>query len=268
MPQKKKSKIDVYQWFNNFTWSRHLLSSTPRELKDHISGARKNHESILEFFLTELENEARRTLKSDLPFGLTEQFDFSDFWHASREPEEYGLTEKQENAIAVIMGVFSLRDLLSGLAEKKRFWELKKTGSGVLKKIADLEDSESLEDLGEQIALGTIMLALAITRGDFWSNLWPRVKHGAAFREGPKYDRRDALAGEIERTLKNQGIKTSAKEIWAYLEKSATNHRSQVIQEITDDRIYWIDRKGNEKDTSYHDFEKRVSRLRKDLSQK
>jgi hypothetical protein len=50
--------------------------------------------AALEFLLKQLEAEARRTLKDDLPFGLTAELDLSDLWSLTEHPDEYQISEK------------------------------------------------------------------------------------------------------------------------------------------------------------------------------
>lgn len=125
---------------------------------------------------------------------------------------------------------------------------------------------ESLEqkEIGEQIVLETIQLALAAVRGDFWSNLWPNIKRGAAAIHGSRLNRDDNLNKEIIRELKVHGLKQAALKILASLEKTISY--DSVVYEITpSNSICWFDERGKARETGYHDFEKRVSKLRKRL---
>src|SRR5215467_9637377 len=89
----------------------------------------------------------------------------------------------------------------------------------------------------KKMALEVMHLTLAALKCDFFDVFWPKVQRGAAFENGSKYNRKDNLAREIERAIKNNPtIKT--KQLWAYFEKQAlSGHR--VIQEVTDEEIFW-----------------------------
>jgi len=143
----RKAPRDIPRWSNNFTWARELLGSTPGELRDDILRARDNHLSVLEFLLPELEEEARRTLKADPPSGMTADLKMSDLYRASIEPDTFLLNSKQENDGAILVHAFGLRNLLADFSNPHR------------------EISE--KELGEEIALKAMQLALAAVRGDF-----------------------------------------------------------------------------------------------------
>jgi len=248
MKAEKKVKVThnfFARWFNNNTWARGLLEETPHELKEGLSRAKEHSGSALEFLLKRLEEEARRSLRAHLPVTMTEDLDMSDLLQASNEPESYLLNYEQENAIAVLTMAFSIRLLLEDLRDRDP-WEVR-----------------SEAELGEQIALKAMQLGWAAVRGDFWTNLWPRIEHGLAFREGPKHRRSDNLNREIYRLLENKP-KLRAKEIWALLERLARSGDKFII-EVTYDEICWKDKKDSERSTAFKSFQNRVSAIKKRL---
>jgi hypothetical protein len=84
---------------------------------------------------------------------------------------------------------------------------------------------------------------------------------------GPKEKRQDRLMKEIERTYRGLLLKKAAPTAKQVL-RALPSGADQVVQEIIDDNIEWTDRLGREKNTSFHDFEKRLSRIRKKISSK
>jgi hypothetical protein len=177
----------------NFIWSRELLEVTPGELKDNISTA-KRARGAFEFLLEKFEDEAKRILKADLPSGMTKELDLSDLWWISKEPESFLLNPAQENAAAVLMRAFRLRDLRNQLSDLRQ--------SGQTKEV-------SATDLAEEIALETIQLSIAVIRGDFWTNIWPDAqdaKRGANVAKG-------SMKGAEGKKAKSERIRNECREI-------------------------------------------------------
>ena len=82
LPQQLKKQTraprDIPRWFANHTWPRSLLISSPLELETEILDARDHKDSVFEFLLNELEEEAQRILKTVLPVDLTEERKIKD----------------------------------------------------------------------------------------------------------------------------------------------------------------------------------------------
>jgi hypothetical protein len=212
MPKKtlRKAPRDIPRWFNNFTWARELLGSTPGELRDDILRARDNHPSVLEFLLPEPEEEARRTLKADPPSGMTTDLKMSDLYWASIEPDTFLLNDKQENAVAVLVHAFGLRNLLADFSNPHR------------------EISE--KELGEDIALKVMQLTLAAVRGDFNDNFWRRLKrffeevneHAAGLKKvSPK--------GTEARAKRYNEIKQLCQELWLAAEYAHLRPERRIL---------------------------------------
>jgi len=168
MPKRQKpTPLEVR--LGNHSLAR-LLEPRPLELREHLKKAeRLNDVSALEFLLQRLEENAQKTLKDDLPCGLTAELGPSDLSWAAAQPGLFHLSEKQESAVAVLMCAFRIRDLLKEFADMRGGRsDDKLMAEGIALKMA------------EEIALEAIHFAVAAIRGDFWANIWPAAKRGAA----------------------------------------------------------------------------------------
>jgi hypothetical protein len=241
MPKKSATKFDSDRWFNRFTWPRELLGSHPYELEESISQFNDKRKA-LEFLLDEIECETRRCLLDELPSGITEKLKLSDLYLFLNDRQlQRSLSQKQANALAVILSAFSIRNLLA-------------------------EFSASERELGEAIALEAIQFALAAVRGDFWAALWPHTKRGAASLRGSRSKRQDNLNKAIIRELSARGLKQSPEKILESLLKDALSDPDSIVYDFQKNRaICWFDERNKARETSYKSFCNRVSKIKNRL---
>jgi hypothetical protein len=212
--------------------------------------------SALEFLLQRLEEDAQKTLKADIPFGVTEELEMSDLWWASIEPDH--LSKTQENAIAVLMGAFSLRNLLVELSELEsyRMGNVKGIPDEILERLLD---GVSEKEIGEQIALKAMQLAIAAIRGDFWVKIWPHAVRGKRVQVATQKNRTDNLYREIQQAVKD-GVPPSAKDLWSYFAGIAPRG---FIKRVDGRNIYWERTNGKVKPTSFKSLQNRLSILQR-----
>ncbi len=100
------------------------------------------------------------------------------------------------------------------------------------------------------------------------------VKKGVDFRDGPKLDRRDALRKVMEEAFKDLFKALGRSPKWREVLRQLPTGPGQVIQEIEEeDDFYQTDEggiirwkpKGQDKETSFKAFQKRLTRIRKKL---
>ena len=144
----------------SFSWSRSLLDFEPYDLRETIETSGGVKESGLEFFLTNLESDARACLKANVPDGMTPELKLSDLHWAWREPRTFDLDQRQEAAVAVLMHAYGIR-LLFIEFDAYLLWEKGALPLGVFKPGRDAKE------LAEQVAFEVLQFTLAAIRGDF-----------------------------------------------------------------------------------------------------
>lgn len=260
LPPRGKKPEPWPQWLLRTFVNQDLLKADPIELRDELF---INHYrdtswwSVVDNLLSTIEREAKRLLKEDpLPFEdhlespgfeqLSEQR-FYDIFSLAR------FTPKQASAIAALGGIHVIRELTHA-----------DPGPSGQDYLCDPHAEHTYDSIAaSRIAMEMALVIVNAIRGEFLESHAPLIEHGVAFRQGPRYDRRDKLGREIERTLKARGLKVESTETWAYFQ-SLGKSGHKIIQEVTDDEIYL---KGREKPTSFRSFQNRFYAIRKRLKQ-
>ena len=93
-------------------------------------------------------------------------------------------------------------------------------------------------------------------------DLWPLAKHGGKFADNKRG--LSALYREVFKIFELNGATSSAKDVWELLRSQGNR---DVIQEVTDDEIFWRDDNGHEKSTKRTSFNNQLSEIRKKLKQ-
>lgn len=242
----------------------HLVQQGPFEVREEVFSGRPPDQywGAIGTLLMSIEKEAKQLLKDEGPPCCADILADDRFFQWLTEDEFYDRFPKsdvyphrQANAIAALRSIHVMRSLCKPeyrRGDRHLFYFLDPHG-------------DHTYDSGEvaKLLLEMVMLILASIRGDLWENLTYQSK----MREGPEHSRNDALAQEIARELKATPT-ARATELLARFEQLAKSG-NKTIQEVTEDsEIYWRNRDGKEKTTRYHDFEKRVSRMKRRLRQK
>jgi len=247
MPRGIKTELWP-SWLSKTFVNEQLVQEDPLELRDDLFGSGRhpdNRWGLVDTLLSAIENNAKNVLKEQLCDD--ENDDSADWDHFTQIPEDQfydrfvgceTLTPKQKNAIAALRSIHLIR-----AASHDHTY-----------------DSLSVA----KIIMETATLILAGIRGELWEDVWPHTERGAAVLRGSKKGRTDKLNKAMEEVLAKQGPKLTASKVWAFLEKTINN--DSVIQEVTDDNIYWVNQRGREQTTSYKSFENRLSRIKKKFS--
>jgi hypothetical protein len=104
-------------------------------------------------------------------------------------------------------------------------------------------------------------------RGEFLETHEPLIERGAAAIRGARSKRDDNLNKVIIQELQAHGPKRPALEILAKIEKKAELDNDSIVYDVTDQHtICWFDERNKARETPFHAFEKRVSKLRKRFS--
>jgi hypothetical protein len=207
----RKTRVEIR--LNDWDWSRYLLTSDPKALRDDF-GDRRDAKGNAIVFLNACKNEAERVLKKyPLPPGPSgrRDDDISEIFYLSEHADLERLSTAQKNAVEVLRLAFSLECII----ERPPWNE---------------EEFLNEQDAGE-VVLNTMALTAALIRGNFFETLWPRVQ-AAGRREHQLNGKREAEearrrqhvrqikdekahleAGQIKSALKQYGISVSKRTV-------------------------------------------------------
>lgn len=235
MDQKRKTKKKIPRpvALADTFFNRNLLLVDPVELREELFSTRSKEEywGLLENLLWALEHDAELVLK-----------------------ETPG-----DSAIEVLRSVQIIR---------KEFRLRKVNGhyilDGIERGVEQTYDSKTVA----KIVLETALLIMAAFRGDFRGKYSDWMSRGKTALEGTRKKRSDNLNRVIIKELRRQPTQ-SAKQILASLERVIEERGvtdKSVVYEITEkNEVGWYDQRGVAKGTKFHAFEKRVSKLKKQL---
>jgi hypothetical protein len=260
LPPRGKKPEPWPAWLLRTFVNQDLLKTDPIALRDELF---INHYrstswwSVVDNLLYTIEREAKRVLKDDPP-AFEDHLESSCFYELS-EQHFYDIfsmgrfTYKQASAIAALRGIHVIRELTHA-----------DPGPSGQDYLCDPHAEHTYDSItASRIAMEMALVIVNAIRGEFLESHAPLIEHGVAFRQGPKYDRRDNLGREIERAFRAKGLKVSSRETWADFQRlGESGHK--IIQEVTDDEIYW---KGRKEPTSFRSFQNRFYRIRKRLKQ-
>jgi hypothetical protein len=191
-----------------------------------------------------------KALKEDLNY-LTEEHFYHCFSQANFTP---GKRETQASAIAALRGIHVIWQLTGAHYD----------GSGT-RRTCDPAQEENYDSItASRIAMEMALVMANAVRGEFLEVHAPLIERGAAAIRGARSKRDDNLNKAIIQELQEHGLKQSALKILAEIEKKAKLDNDEIVYEVTDDHsICWFDERTKARETHFHAFEKRVSKLKK-----
>ncbi len=86
---------------------------------------------------------------------------------------------------------------------------------------------------------------------------------GMRMREGSKKPRRDTLAVLMEKTFEGLAASGTDPTSDTVLHHLKDYDEEDICQEVTEDYIYWIDRRGREQKTTIGSFRNRLTKIRR-----
>jgi hypothetical protein len=268
------------EWHLRTFVNEDFLREDPFKLRDALFINRYPNTSwwgIIEGLLYSIEREARRVLKENPPpfdvdalFEAIEQeakisstvsktdLDYHIEKHFYAYFFEEELTHTQASAIAVLRGLNAIWQLTGGHCYPSGTDRLYDPGS---KHTFDTITTS-------RIVLEMVLVITNAIRGEFLETLEPLIERGAAAIRGARSNREDNLNKVIIRELKEHedGLKQSPLQIVARLEAKAKLDSESIVYEVTDrNTICWFDERNKARETTFHSFQNRVSKIKKRL---
>jgi len=174
-----------------------------------------------------------------------------------KQPGEAGrFTHSQASAIAALRGICVIWQLTGAHHD----------GSGKIR-LCDPAQEETYDSVvTSRIAMEVALVIVNAIRGEFLDVHESLIERGAAAIRGARARREDNLNRVILKELQAGGLKQPALKILAEIEKKTNFDDRGIIYEIDDDSsVSWYDKRGVLRETPFHAFEKRVSKLKKRL---